>query len=516
LPPAAIKQLENNREGWQITQGACSNCVRSALVDFLMAQGEMPFQERVDAAAPLPAEIAFGVLPTAMRLPSDPRYRGRGITLALVDSGYYPHPDLVQPRNRIRAWADASTDPVTWRVFSPDETPDWPGWDANVPSQWHGMMTSTVAAGNGTMSHGLYRGLASEADLVLVQVTGKNGSISNESITRALKWLDEHRENLGVRVVSVSVAGEHTGWLVGNPVDEAVNTLVRDGVPVVVAAGNEGARRLVPPATAPLALTIGGLDDKNNFDPAEVEVWHSNYGASVTGLSKPELVAPSIRVAAPVLPISEVAEEARELFAARSGHREEAELRIAEQKLITPHYQHVEGTSFAAPLVASVVACMLEANPSLTPQQVRDILTSTAQPVPGAERSRQGAGALEPSRALGLALRAEGGPMIGFPLSPEFSPDGISFCLYDADAASVRVLGSWDDWSEPGIQAEEVQSHVWCAQIPSLPPGSYSYRFLLDGHRWLYDPDNPRKTPNHFGGFDSLLRIEGPETLEIA
>jgi hypothetical protein len=158
---------------------------------------------------------------------------------------------------------------------------------------------------------------------------------------------------------------------------------------------------------------------------------------------------------------------------------------------------------------------MLEANPYLTPQQVREILTSTAQPISGAERSRQGAGALEPSRALGLALRAEGGPMIGFPLSPEFGPDGVSFCLYDHEAADVRVFGSWDDWSEPGLQAEEVQSHVWCAKIGPLPPGTYSYRFLSGGHRWLYDPDNPRKTPNRFGGFDSLVQIEGRETIDI-
>lgn len=70
------------------------------------------------------------------------------------------------------------------------------------------------------------------------------------------------------------------------------------------------------------------------------------------------------------------------------------EARIAGLKLITPYYQHVDGTSFAAPLTASVVACMLEANPDLSPGVVRQLLMATAQPVPGAAHERQGAGAL--------------------------------------------------------------------------------------------------------------------------
>ena len=329
----------------------------------LLVQGESPDEAKNELAAPLGlnATAMSGVLPTPLRLHADPRYTGRGVTMAMVDAGFYPHPDLVLPENRIRAWVDASVEPVNGIIFGRDEKPEWPDWDSGNPSQWHGLMTSAAAAGNGMLSHGLYRGLACEADLVLVQVRGADGRIGNERITRALKWLKEHGPELGVRVVSISVAGWPGGSLVGNPIDSAVADLVRSGVTVVVASGNDGARRLSPPATAPDALTIGGLDDKNNFDPAEMEVWHSNYGDSVTGRSKPELVAPSIWVAAPILPCTEVAAEAETLFGARYRREIEVERRIAELKLLTPHYQHVEGTSFSAPLVASTVACMLQA-----------------------------------------------------------------------------------------------------------------------------------------------------------
>lgn len=351
---------------------------------------------------------AFGLLPTPLRMRADPRYTGRGVTMALVDSGFHPHPDLVLPANRIRAWADASDDPVRWRTFDPGETPAWPGSDLSSPEQWHGLMTSVVAGGNGWLSHGLYRGLASGSELVLVQARQPDGRIPDAAIARALRWLCDRAGDLSLRIVSLSVGGDRLAEPGGNAVDEAVAALVADGVTVIAAAGNDGQRRLVPPATAPEALTIGGIDDKNTFDPAEVRLWHSNYGPSTDGLFKPELVAPSIWVVAPLLPGTAKAEHAARLFGLRGQEvesQEAVEKEISELKLVTPHYHHVDGTSVAAPLVAGVAACMLQANPRLTPPLVRRVLLAAARPVPGAPRERQGAGAIDAGQAVALALR---------------------------------------------------------------------------------------------------------------
>ena len=46
----------------------------------------------------------FSVIPTAMKLRADKRYSGRGVTIAFLDSGFYAHPDLKQPTNRILAY----------------------------------------------------------------------------------------------------------------------------------------------------------------------------------------------------------------------------------------------------------------------------------------------------------------------------------------------------------------------------------------------------------------------------
>jgi len=270
----------------------------------------------------------------------------------------------------------------------------------------------------------------------------------------------------------------------------------------VVAAGNDGVRRLVPPATAPEALTIGGIDDKNTLDHAARELWRSNYGETAHGAAKPELVAPSLWVVAPVLPGTEVAGEARDLFARRAVGDPSVEPRIRELKLVTPHYQHVEGTSFAAPVVAGVAAAMLEANPGLTPRLVRDVLVATAHRVPGAPPERQGAGALDAGRAVTLALAERHSSGAGG--SPLREDGRVTFALHDHRAHSVAVVGSWDGWSRPGLEAAEVEPGVWRASIEG-PSGPCLYKFLLDGAVWLADPANPRRAHDGFGGWNSVL-----------
>jgi serine protease AprX len=492
---------------WDREDGACPACVQQNLLQTLLSQGDAALHEAIQMAWPLDAQAAFGVLPTRLRLHADPRFSGKGMTIALVDAGFYPHPDLVRPRNRIRVWADATHDPVSVFRFAPEETPTWPDWDGTRDWQWHGTMTSTVAAGNGFLSHGLYSGLAHAAELVLIQVRDSSGHISSASIHRALEWILRNGSELGIRVVSLSVSGDPVSPLAGNAVDEAVAALVDAGISVVAAAGNDGQRTLLPPATAPRALTVGGIDDKNTLTHDEIALWHSNYGSASNEAPKPDLVAPSIWVAAPVLPNTSVAEEAQDLFVRRKQKDPVANGRIADLKLITPHYQHVEGTSFAAPIVSSAIACMLEANPALSPLLVRDVLKDTAHLIPGAGRERQGAGAVAPGQAVARALAERHSRDARQQVSPRLSPEGVTFSVHDHAASSVRVLGSWDDWRAPGIEATSIEPGYWRTLPVHLSAGRYAYKFLLDGQRWLDDPNNPRKAPDGLGGLNSAVVV---------
>ncbi len=79
-------------------------------------------------------------------------------------------------------------------------------------------------------------------------------------------------------------------------------------------------------------------------------------------------------------------------------------LKIRRENVITKHYKYVDGTSFSAPIVSSLAAQMLEANPELTPSEIKKILISSAERLPQYEVDRQGWGVIDPRRAVEMAL----------------------------------------------------------------------------------------------------------------
>src|SRR5215208_885641 len=157
---------------------------------------------RADAAAHAHAhgQNRFAVIPTHERLKADTALTGRGVTIAFLDSGFYPHPDLVEPRSRVLAFKDiGGEEPTLDASFKFGRPPE--SW------HWHGTMVAVAAAGNGRLSEGVYRGLASEAEMVLVKASA-GGNITEESIVRGIEWVVENRERYNIRVLNVSLGGE--------------------------------------------------------------------------------------------------------------------------------------------------------------------------------------------------------------------------------------------------------------------------------------------------------------------
>ena len=394
-------------------QAVCSRCVR------LFERAKDHIEK--DAAM---QKDGSHVLSTPLRLDSDERFTGKGVTIAFLDSGFYPHVDLTTPVNRIIAYRNMiEDDGELGSLFQPDV------------ASWHGMMTSVVAAGNGTLSNGFYRGIAPESDVVLVKLA-RTGRITEDDITRGLEWVLANREKYNIRVVNISAGGDYEQSYLDDPLSKTVEECAARGIVVVCAVGNAGHlpnHPVFPPASAPSSIAVGGLDDNNSMNRAKRGMYRSSYGPTMDGLQKPEVIAPSIWVPAPILPNTPTAQQADllklldaapdnelhaiiesrpgidgELDAAldRPVHsiRQIIALKMRRESVITRHYKYVDGTSFSAPIVSSVAAQMLEANPSLTPQQIKRILISTAERLPHYEVDRQGWGVIDPRKAVAMAL----------------------------------------------------------------------------------------------------------------
>ncbi len=471
----------------------------------------------------------FGVLPAAERLNADATLSGRGVTIAFLDSGFLRHPDLTRPGNRILAFHDVASPSARLEEGRPVE-----------PSDWHGTQTCVVAAGNGHLSGGLYRGLAHESRVVLVKV-GEKGRIREEHIASGLEWVLAQRERYGIRIVSISLGGDEDAPLEVNRVNMLAEEAVRRGLVVVVAAGNAGCtpmHRPVPPATAPSVITVGGYDDGNDPEGKMLTLYCSSFGATADGLAKPEIIAPAAGVAAPILlgtpayrraeVLSRLVAEpdvllARSLRKLATGDpalsrlegptpgqtRVRVEEALLSEKIVATHYQHVDGTSFAAPIVASVVAQMLEVNPTLTPAAVKHLLVTTADRVAGAPAVRQGHGMLCARRAVEAARREAHGAVRNFSAGPRVENGRVVFTYHDDRATRVELAGEFNGWDPRWGAFEQVSGGVWRVTFDAPSAGRYRYKLLVDGERWVEDPGNGAKEPDPYGGFDSVLRIEG-------
>ncbi len=363
-------------------------------------------------------------------------FRGRGVTVAVLDTGVNAHPDL---GDRLLGQIDFVNGEV-----SP--------YDDNG----HGMHVAGTIAGDGTLNE-LYAGPASEAKIISMKVLAGNGGGRTSDIVKAIQTAVELKDDLNIDVINMSLGGPASKNGEEDPINQAIKAAKEAGITVVVAAGNDGPGRMTvgSPGNSLNAITVGALDDNNTpYDRSDDKpASFSSRGPTPDGVTKPDVMAPGVGIMAAKSPRSESAMMAEqmnqmhqsilfldklpfehlknapnELFnsvgisdsvADKIKMHEKISDLVFEQLLKatarmpldeTGGYIGMSGTSMATPVVAGVVAQMLQANPDLTPDQVKDILMETAVKLPDGRLgpNTQGAGAVDGKAAILKALSTEG------------------------------------------------------------------------------------------------------------
>jgi hypothetical protein len=260
-------------------------------------------------------------------------------------------------------------------------------------------------------------------------------------------------------------------------------------------------------------ISVGGINDGNMID-ARVESYHSSFGSTIDGFMKPELVAQAIWVAAPILTNTDQHREAHDLHEkladnnTSSSDRETINKRIRETKFFSPDYMHVDGTSFATPIVSSVIAQLLQATPSLNPREIRSILFTTAKRLENIEAVRQGFGIIQPRKAIIKALtkkqiaKVNGSPFVNV------ENKTVEFYFEHGSAEQISVSGTFNNWAKDVLLLEPGKDGLWKIEIPLLPKGKYYYKFYVDGIQWAEDVENPYREPDGFNGWNSVLQIQ--------
>ncbi|MFG3715637.1 S8 family serine peptidase [Micromonospora sp. NPDC047730] len=301
---------------------------------------------------------------------------GAGSTVAVLDTGVDAgHSDLI---GRIKA--------------SKDFTGSATGTDDRVG---HGTHVASTIAGTGAASGGKERGVAPGADLLIGKVLNDSGAGFESQIIAGMQWAVAHNAD----VVSMSLGSVQPTTTCDDPISQAVNELSGSSRSLfVIAAGNIGSSQntVSSPGCATSALTVGAVDSTN-----ATAQFSSRGPVGGTHVLKPEIAAPGVGILA-------AAAGGRGLYA----------------------YRAMSGTSMAAPHVAGAAAIAKEANPTLTGAQLKDLLTSSADPTVAGAAQEVGAGRLDIARMLSQKITGQSsvyGGAFAYPQTKAYEAKSLTY-----------------------------------------------------------------------------------------
>jgi serine protease AprX len=342
---------------------------------------------------------------------------GRGVGIAVIDSGVTPSPDFGTRLTQVR---------LDGQVGSLDDTVG------------HGTMVAGVAAGYSP--DGKFIGIAPGANVYAINIDRPSGVYTSDVIT-ALKWVFDNAHTYNIRVVNLSLSETVSSSYEDSPLDLAIERLWASGVFVAVSAGNLGAGQIdYAPANDPLVFTVGAFDTMDTSGPGDDTLlsWSSS-GRTVDGFAKPDLVAPGRHIAAP-LPAG-----SRLDVQAPNGNR------------VASGYATINGTSFSAPQVAGAAAIIFQAHPDYSPDNVKWALIAKQGPKP--RDSKTGALSLSSSYNLaGTPGRANQGV-------PALVCAPGKTCLGGSTIASSWDSSSWNSssWNSSSWNSSSWNSSSWNA-----------------------------------------------------
>ena len=210
--------------------------------------------------------------------------------------------------------------------------------------QGHGTHCAGITAGTGAPDF-QYKGVAPKAQLVGVKVLDSGGSGSFATVMAGMEWTVEKRHIFNIRAASMSLGGPGAiEWTSSEEesVNRMGNEMMREGVALFIAAGNSAfSAQIGTPGSAEDVITVGALD-KNTAIAV-----YSSQGPTEEGRVKPNIAFVGSSVMAPD-------------FNTVDG------------------YTSKSGTSMATPGAAGLAALMYQANPDLSPFDIRNIMQETA------------------------------------------------------------------------------------------------------------------------------------------
>ena len=272
----------------------------------------------------------------------DTGYDGAGSTVAIIDTGIDGNHSSLDDHDD----DPLTNDPKVIGFYDPVNNPSLTNGTEvfAYDDQGHGSHCAGTTAGTGAPTYE-HIGMAPQASLVGVKVLDAGGSGSFATVMAGMEWTVENRYKFNIRAASMSLGGPGAiEWTSSeeDSVNRYANEMVRAGIALFIAAGNTFvSAQIGTPGSAEDAITVGALD-KNSAIAV-----YSSQGPTEEGRVKPNIAYVGSNVMS---------------VAFNTGDQ----------------YTDMSGTSMATPGAAGVAALMLQANPDLSPFDIRNIMQETA------------------------------------------------------------------------------------------------------------------------------------------
>lgn len=303
-------------------------------------------------------------------------YTGKGIDVALLDSGVLPVQGLNTPGKVING-PDLSFE---------SQAPNLRYLD----TYGHGTHMAGIIAGRdpevvpGAEDKKEYvAGVAPDARIINLKLADSEGATDVSQVIAAIDWVVEHRNDNGmnIRVLNLSFGTDGTQDYRLDPLSFAAEVAWRKGIVVVVSAGNAGygSAKLNNPAYNPYVIAVGAV--KANGTPSTTDDIVPEWSSTGDGVRNPDVVAPGQSVTA---------------FRAPGSYLDVAN----PQAVAYDRFFRGSGTSQSAAAVSGAAALILDQRPDATPDQVKRLLMKTATPLPNADPVAQGEGIINLKKLL--------------------------------------------------------------------------------------------------------------------
>jgi len=290
---------------------------------------------------------------------------GKNVCVGLIDSGSYPHPDLLNPKNKLLKF----TDLINHYKYAYDDN-------------GHGTFISGLICGSGIASKGMYKGISPDASLYSIKAFNSSGKAQVSDILFALQMLINESEEYNIKIICLPFETNNHNPFTESLFSKLFKKAVEKNIIVIIPSGHngDGDGSIMGIATLENCITVGGVDTTLS----KVTPYKLSSRGPFGKLDKPDLAAAAVDICSLSSNISYVPEKNN--------------MKLYPKTLDNP-YTCYSGTSCSAAFVSGLCALLFENNPGLTYKDILSLLKVSCTML-GFSKWAQGSGIVDINKLL--------------------------------------------------------------------------------------------------------------------